>query len=71
MKINQLVEAFIDDLSTYSIMNYVSRISQYHRIQGSIGYLDIARYIKSSLKENDIESVLHEFPADGEWEKWG
>ena len=71
MKINQLVEAFIGDLSTYSIMNYVTRISQYHRIQGSTDYLDIARYIKSSLKENDIESVLHEFPADGEWEKWG
>ena len=71
LKIDQLVKVFIEDISPQSIMNSVSQISQYHRIQGSTGFLDIARNIKSSLEENDIESVVHEYPADGKWEKWG
>ncbi|MHA2093873.1 MAG: hypothetical protein ACW98F_04520, partial [Candidatus Hodarchaeales archaeon] len=62
MKINQLVDACINELSPHSIMSYVSRISQYHRIQGSTGYLDVVRCIKSSLEDSYIESTLHEFP---------
>jgi hypothetical protein len=71
LKIEELVEIFIEDLSPRSIMNNVSRISQYHRIQGSNGYLDAANYIKSVLEEKNIDSIIHEYPADGEWEKWG
>ena len=71
VKIDQLVKIFIEDISPQFIMNSVAQISQYHRIQGSTGYLDIARNIKSSLEENNIESVLHEYPADGKYEKWG
>ena len=65
MKLNRLVEILKDEFSTHSVMNYVSRISQYHRIQGSTGYLDIARYIKSSLEENNIPADLIEEIKNG------
>ena len=52
MKIRHLVENVMNEISSNSIMNIVSRISQFHRIQGSKGYLKAANYIKSVLKEN-------------------
>ncbi len=71
MKIENLVNAFHQEFSTHSLMNAVSCISQYHRIQGSLGYLDAARYIQAVLKKNEITSTLHEYHADGKWENWG
>ena len=71
MNINQLVETLTKEISSQSIMNIVSRISQFHRIQGSMGYLEAAQYIKSILDKNSIKTTLYEFPADGTWEHWG
>ncbi len=71
MKIEQLVESVMDEISSHSIMNMISRVSQFHRVQGSKGYLEAANYIKSILSENGLETKLYEFPADGKWEHWG
>ncbi|MFX1285927.1 MAG: DUF4910 domain-containing protein [Promethearchaeota archaeon] len=71
MKINQLVEILTNDISSQSVMNMVSRISQYHRIQGSSGYFEAAKYIQSVLNKNGLETRLYEFPANGSWEHWG
>lgn len=71
MKINKLIEVITDEFSIHSSMNMISRLSQYHRIQGSKGYLDSAKYIQSVLVQNGIDSTLHEYPADGKSENWG
>ncbi len=71
MKINKLLEVITDEFSIHSSMNVVSRLSQYHRIQGSKGYLDSAKYIQSVLLQNGIDSTLHEYPADGKSDNWG
>ncbi|MHA2075046.1 MAG: DUF4910 domain-containing protein [Candidatus Hodarchaeales archaeon] len=71
MKINELIDVITDEFSIHSTMNMVSRLSQFHRIQGSKGYLDSARYIQSVLVQNGIDSTLHEYPADGKSDNWG
>lgn len=71
MYIQELIDTISKEISSQSIMNLISQISQYHRIQGSKGYLEAANYIKSILNKNGLETKLHEFPADGKWEHWG
>ena len=71
MNINQLVETLANDISSQSIMNMVTRISQYHRVQGSNGYFKAAKYVQSILEKNALETKLYEFPANGVWEHWG
>ncbi len=71
MKINKLIDLITDEFSIHSTMNMISRLSQYHRIQGSKEYLDSARYIQSVLVQNGIDSTLHEYPADGKSDNWG
>ncbi|MHA2244994.1 MAG: DUF4910 domain-containing protein [Candidatus Hodarchaeales archaeon] len=71
MNINHLVETLTKEISSQSIMNIVSRISQFHRIQGSRGYLEAAQFIQSTLDENGLKTTLYEFPADGTWNHWG
>ncbi|MFX0151533.1 MAG: DUF4910 domain-containing protein, partial [Candidatus Hodarchaeota archaeon] len=70
MNIYQLVNILLNDISYHSILNLVTQIAQYHRIQGSKGYLNAAHYIQSILEENGDTSILYEFPADGKWESW-
>jgi hypothetical protein len=71
MYINQLVETLSKEISSHSIMNMISQISHFHRVQGSKGYLEAANYLKSILTKNGLETTLYEFPADGKWEHWG
>ncbi|UCG01121.1 MAG: DUF4910 domain-containing protein [Candidatus Heimdallarchaeota archaeon] len=71
MKIEHLVESVMNEVSSPSIMNMISQISQFHRIQGSKGYLEAAKFVRSVLEENGLESTLYEFPANGKWEHWG
>ncbi|WP_455139813.1 DUF4910 domain-containing protein [Candidatus Hodarchaeum mangrovi] len=71
MIIDQLVEILAQEFSLHSVMNMVSRISQYHRIQGSQGYFDAVKYIQLILEKNEINSTLYEYPADGKSENWG
>ncbi|MFW9904838.1 MAG: DUF4910 domain-containing protein [Candidatus Thorarchaeota archaeon] len=71
MKIERLVECMMNGISSSSIMKMVSSLSQFHRIQGSKGYLEAANYIKSILNENGLKTKLYEFAADGKWEHWG
>lgn len=71
MNINLLIETLSKEVSSQAIMNIVSRISQYHRVQGSNGFLEAAKYIQAILDKNGLETTLYEFPADGTWEHWG
>ncbi|UCE14764.1 MAG: DUF4910 domain-containing protein, partial [Candidatus Heimdallarchaeota archaeon] len=71
MNIDQIVKNLLKEVSGNSIMNMVTRLSQFHRIQGSKEYLKAAQYISSVLEENGLPTILHEFPADGQWESWG
>ena len=71
MRIQQIVESLTNEISHNSILNNVSRISQFHRVQGSKGYLEAAKFIESILNRNGLATTLHEFPADGKWEHWG
>ncbi|MFX0016420.1 MAG: DUF4910 domain-containing protein [Promethearchaeota archaeon] len=70
MNIKQLITIFTDEVSPHSIMNTISGISQFNRVQGSNGYFKATHYIQSILKENGIETSLHEFPADGKLKSW-
>jgi hypothetical protein len=49
----------------------VTQISQFHRIQGSKGYLEATQYIQSIFKREKLDSTLFEFPADGIHDYWG
>ncbi|MFX0210567.1 MAG: DUF4910 domain-containing protein [Candidatus Hodarchaeota archaeon] len=71
MNISFLVETIRKEISEQSIMDMVARISQFHRIQGSKGYLEAAYYIQSILKKFEITSKINEYPADGKWDAWG
>ncbi len=71
MSISHLVDIFTREFSTQSIMNNITKISQHHRIQGSLGFLESAKDIQSILKDNNISSVINEYPADGKWNSWG
>ncbi|MFX0173798.1 MAG: DUF4910 domain-containing protein [Candidatus Hodarchaeota archaeon] len=70
MKINHLVNILLNDISYHSILKLVMQITQYHRIQGSKGYLNASHYIQSILNENGEISTLHQYPADEKWENW-
>lgn len=69
--INDLIETLIKEFSNQSIMDLVSSISKFHRVQGSRGFLESAEYILSILKGKGLDCKLYEFPADGKWEAWG
>ena len=71
MDISKLVNIFTKEFSTQSIMDTITRISQYHRIQGSSGFLEATKDIQSILTKYEIPSTIHEFPADGKWNSWG
>ncbi|MFX1515886.1 MAG: DUF4910 domain-containing protein, partial [Promethearchaeota archaeon] len=71
MRIPQIVECLTNEISHNSIINNISRISQFHRVQGSKGYLKAAKFIESILTNNSLVTTLHEFPADGKWQHWG
>ncbi len=71
MHISHLVDIITKEFSPQSIMNNVSKISQYHRIQGSMGYFAAANYIKSILSDSGLSSEIYNFSADGKWESWG
>ncbi len=71
MNINHLIEILTKELSSQSIMDLISSISKFHRVQGSRGFLEAAEYILSILKDNGLDCKLYEFPADGKWEAWG
>ncbi|MHA2110972.1 MAG: DUF4910 domain-containing protein [Candidatus Hodarchaeales archaeon] len=70
MNISRLVDIFTNEFSTQSIMDNISKISQYHRIQGSLGFLDSVKDIQSILKDNGVSSIINEYPADGKWNSW-
>ncbi len=71
MQFSQLVEMFTNEFSSQSILNNISQISQYHRIQGSMGFYESAKFIQSILITNGISSQILEYPANGKWDKWG
>jgi len=72
MRIQQIVESLTHEISHNSILNNISRISQFHRVQGSKGYLEATNFIESILNRNNgLATRLYEFPADGKWEHWG
>jgi hypothetical protein len=52
-------------------MDNISSLSQYHRIQGSLEFLDAAKSIESILNTKGLNSELHDYPADGIWNSWG
>ncbi|MFX0063777.1 MAG: DUF4910 domain-containing protein [Candidatus Hermodarchaeota archaeon] len=68
--INHLIEVLTKELSSQSIMDLISSISKFHRIQGSSGFLEAAEHILSILNINGLDCKLYEFPADGKWEAW-
>lgn len=72
MNISFLVDTLTKEISSQSISNIISNLSQFHRIQGSRGYVEAAQYIESILEENRIINTLYEFPADGKSDSgWG
>ncbi|MHA2101263.1 MAG: hypothetical protein ACW99A_21590, partial [Candidatus Kariarchaeaceae archaeon] len=71
MSISKLIDIFTNEFSTQSIMDNITKISQHHRIQGSLGFLESAKDIQSILQNNGISSVINEYPADGKWNSWG
>lgn len=71
VQVSQLIDFFTQEISTQSIMDQISQISQYHRIQGSMKFHESAKYIQSILSDKEISSKIYEYPADGKWEKWG
>lgn len=71
MNIDEIVKNLLEEVSRNSIMNMVSRLTHFHRVQASKEYFKAALYIRSILEENGLPAILYEFPADGKWEKWG
>lgn len=49
----------------------ITQLTRFHRIQGSKGFLKAAEHIQLILNKNDLKTIIHEYPADGKWEKWG
>jgi len=70
MHLSQLTNIFLKEFSTQSVMNNISSLSQYHRIQGSLGFLEAVKNISSILETNGLNSELYEYPADGKWDAW-
>jgi len=71
MRTNELVKLFIQEVSGHSIMNIITHLTRFHRIQGSKDFLNAAEYIQSILDKKGLKTIIHEYPADGKWEKWG
>ncbi|NPA48281.1 MAG: DUF4910 domain-containing protein [Thermococci archaeon] len=51
--------------SSENCLNYIGRISQFHRIQGSRELYDAVRMIKGELDNMGVESTLYEETYDG------
>jgi len=68
MKDGRLVR---DELSGSTAKDYVSRISSYHRIQGSEMFHEAALYVVDELHRMGIKDTeILQFPADGKQKFW-
>ncbi len=52
-------------------MRIITRLTQFHRIQGSREFFNAVGYIQSILDSKGLKTTIHEYPADGKWKKWG
>ncbi|MFX0108526.1 MAG: DUF4910 domain-containing protein, partial [Candidatus Hodarchaeota archaeon] len=61
-----LVESVNRRVSGIRACDFVNSISQFHRIQGSKGFLDAIHQMKSEIDTiSDVKTEVFEFPADG------
>jgi hypothetical protein len=68
MGINKLVK---EELSGTIAKSYVSQICQFHRIQGSTMFHEVAEHVKNELLKLGLEdTTIEQFPADGKTKYW-
>ena len=63
----QLVKAIISEVSGEIPLEHIRSISQFHRLQASLGYHQAAEYVSQMAKAYGLQDVhIESFPADGE-----
>jgi len=66
-----LIEDVLNEVSGKNAWEWVSRISQYHRMRGSRDYHDIVVQVIEELNKYGLEEVkVYKYPADGKSKSW-
>lgn len=65
MDLDRMIGWLAEEISGARAKRFVEGISQFDRIQGSPGYDDAIDFVRGRLAEDDVESRVHAFPADG------
>lgn len=65
MQLEALLTRLAQTVSGIRSHDVVSRLSTFHRIQASPGYDEALDLVRELLRRAGIESVVHEYPADG------
>ncbi|MFX1425359.1 MAG: DUF4910 domain-containing protein [Promethearchaeota archaeon] len=72
MNIEDYLNTILSEADGQKAWDWVAKISQYSRIQGSKGYHDIAEIIKKELSKIGYKEIEHfKSPADGKNTIWG
>lgn len=72
MDIEKYLNAILSEVDGQRAWDWVAKISQYSRIQGSKGYHEVAEIIKKELSRHDYTEIEHfTSPADGKHNIWG
>ena len=72
MDIEKYLNAILSEVDGQRAWDWVAKISQYGRIQGSKGYHEVAEIIKKELSRNEYNEIEHfTSPADGKHNIWG
>ncbi len=64
------MKKILENISGKRAWDWVSKISQYHRIQGSFSYQEISAIIMDELISIGIPVSAHRYPADGHTKYW-
>ncbi|MBT9164562.1 MAG: putative polysaccharide biosynthesis protein with aminopeptidase-like domain protein [candidate division WS2 bacterium] len=68
--LKNLIEITKNEFSGDAAKEYAIDISRHHRIQASPGFRKSAQYVKSVMREMEIECEILNFPADGKTRYW-
>ncbi len=67
----KLIENVLNEVSGKNAWDWVSRISQYHRMRGSKDYHEIVDQVIKELKKYGLGEIkIHKYPADGKSKSW-
>ncbi len=67
----KLIEDVLNEVSGKNAWDWVSRISQYHRMRGSKDYHEVVVQVIEELNKYGLDEVkVHKYPADGKSKSW-